>query len=481
MKNSTIAAAVLIPIIAVASGFATYYGLKYLYTWTQERGGTNNGGTTPQPYPPNTPSYNSPAISVTVQPPSIMYFGYDYTFDVTITNTGGAGYVDVTTHSTEQHYQFYLDTGETKTLQISQCVDDLGDGTSDVYHNLSIEVNASNDHGSDTKNRFVQVRVEQEPVDVWYSSIEIEGKQSFWTTFRDIFTFIGGYERYVEETSLSVCRMVHQLSRHENSILNLKEIYYFVRDCIPYDYDKWGEWYLGIDQATGFGVQYPAETLKLQKGICLDKALLLASMLEAAGYDATLVYTQKGRDGHVFTAVYLPGYPRDHLNMQVPYGSWQDWLCLDAVSRGIQFGEDWTYEASWGSYEMVDVGTEAVTPSVQVVDAYWVINNNIANTATLRDDTRARVSLIAVGGSITKSVELHVWKDISFWFDQDFAVQTFAVNISHSGEIQTIEMSFTPDEASGGLTQGYYIQVDVDSAQIYQMEDGYPPRLRVTS
>jgi hypothetical protein len=414
-----------------------------------------------------------------------MYFGYEYTFEVTVTNTGGPSYVDAAIYPTESHHQFYLSTGETKTLQVTQVVDDLGDGMGDIYHSFAVEASASNDYGSDAESSSAQVRCIQEPVDIWYSQPELEVKQSFSMTLGDFFTLIKGWESYVEEGSASVSRMVYQLNRHDNSVMNMKEIYYFVRDYIDYDYDKADTWSLGLGQGFGFMVQYPVESLQLQKGICLDKAILLASMLEAAGFDAALVYTQKGwGNGHAFTAVYLPGYLGDHPSsgVGVPYGNPRDWLYLDAVSLGIRFGEDWTYEEGWGSYKVVDVGTAPVTPLLKVVDTYWTKDNVRVSTAKEGENVWAHVSLIATGGAVSGTVDVQVWKDIALWFDREFASASFAVSISRLGEIQTVEVAFAPDEASKGSLRGYFIKAYLDGdARVYTMKSEYPPRLRVPS
>jgi hypothetical protein len=231
-------------------------------------------------------------------------------------------------------------------------------------------------------------------------------------------------------------------------------------------------------------VQYPVETLAFQRGICLDKAILLASMAEAAGFDAALVYTQKGSEGHAFTAVYLPGYPGDHpvAGIAVPYGSPEEWLYLDAVNTGIRFGEDWTYEQGWGNYKIIDVGTKPVTPLIKVVDAYWTKDNIPISTARVNESIHACATLIATGGPASGTVDVHVWKDISLWFDQDFAGASFVVSIPHLGELQTIDMLFTPDAPSAGSLEGYYIKVSFEGgSRVYTMKNEYPPRLRVLS
>lgn len=466
-----------------------------------------------------------PKVSVTVSPPPLMYLGYEKYFTVSISNSGGPARVEARANFYE--YAVQIDTGETRTLEVPQVADDLGDEAGDVWYNFSVGVSASNGYGSDEENGFAQVRVVQKPVEIWYSPLEFEGSQSFRTTLKDFFTSngtisiisgwagetvggtiggavagpIGGFAgaligRWIGESaapeageweyvaqSPSVEYMVRQLERHDDSILNLKEVYYFVRDYIPYDYGKMGDPFLGIKQTFGFSIQHPVETLAFRKGICLDKAILLASMLEAQGYDAALVYAARGPIGHAFTAVYLPGHGWDHpvSGVGVPYGSSEDWLYLDAVTPGIEFGEDWTYETGFLSYKIVDVSIGEVKSSLQVVDAYWMIDNEAITTAKLGENVQAHISLIAIGGDAAGSIEFRVRKDVAWWFDRDFKTVSFSVDMPR-GEVQTIGLTFTPDELSNGGfrgIRGYYLEAYWGGKKIYSMKSAYPPRLMI--
>ncbi len=429
--------------------------------------------------------------------PSLIYLGYENYFTVSISNSGGPAYTSVRAGSYERVIQ--VGTGETTTLDVPRIADDLGSGIGDVYYSFSVEVSASNAYGSDAENGFAQARVVQKPVEIWYSPPELGERQSFGASLADFFAGVADVlsgrllssefsSRYVGGVSSSVSRMVYLLNRHDNSIMNLKEIYYFVRDHIDYDDGKAGAWYLGIGQIFGFSAQYPVETLKVQKGICLDKAALLASMLEHAGFDAALVYTSKGLSGHVFTAVYLPGHSGDYPgpNVRVPYGSLEDWLYLDAVSKGIRFGEDWTRKEGFGGYKIVDVGLGSVAPSLKVAEAYWTKDNVQISTAKVGENVRANVSLIATGGAASGPVKMRVRKAWALWPDEDYKKTSFEVAIPRSGEIETVGITFTPDMRSGsqlggGVLDGYYIEVYFGSKRIYSMKNEYPPRLRCFS
>ena len=452
-----------------------------------------------------------PKVSVAVSPPSLMYLGYENYFAVSITNSGGPASVEVRAGSHD--YTIQLGVGETQRLDVPQVADDLGDGSSDVYYDFNVNVSASNIWGSDTESGFANARVVQKPVEIWYSPLELEESQSFRTNLKDFFTskgtislvagwagetiggaiggavagpigeFVGaqigrwlgesaapeaGEWGYVAQ-SPSVEYMLRQLERHDNRILNLKEVYYFVRDQISYDYGKMGDPFLGFTQTFGFAIQHPVETLALRRGICLDKAILLASMLEAQGYDAALVYTTRGSIGHAFTAIYLPGHGLDHpiSGVKVPYGNSEDWLYLDAVSKGIEFGEDWTYEAGFLSYEIVDVKIGEVKPSLQMIDFRWSIDGEKATEAKVGDKVRAELSLMASGGDISEDLSVHIYKGDRLWFDEEYQIEHYFMEFRR-GEITSIEIEFEPFEAADSWRHpGYYVVVQANNQKIW--------------
>jgi len=119
------------------------------------------------------------------------------------------------------------------------------------------------------------------------------------------------------------------------------------------------------------------------------------------------------------------------------------------------------------------------TPLVE--EAFWLVDGQQVPAAGLGDDVKARV-VIQATEEYVGSVVVKVRKDVRLWFDNDFTVSTTPVNLA-SGEEKTIEISFTPDEASrGGLTglRGYFIEVEFRATRIsWVMENSYPPRLTV--
>jgi hypothetical protein len=114
-----------------------------------------------------------------------------------------------------------------------------------------------------------------------------------------------------------------------------RRIYEFVRDEIRYIHDP-----LGVEE-----IQSPQTTIKLGSGDCDDKALLLASLLMAIGFETCLFVADVDSDGfpdHVYTGVYIPEapeyckpFPRKLLS---DGKNFQDWIPLDPTYEDSDFG-----------------------------------------------------------------------------------------------------------------------------------------------
>jgi len=119
------------------------------------------------------------------------------------------------------------------------------------------------------------------------------------------------------------------------------------------------------------------------------------------------------------------------------------------------------------------------TPIVK--EAFWLVDGQRATTAGLGDEVKAHV-VIQATEEYVGSVVVKVRKDVRLWFDDDFSVSTVPVNLV-GGEEKTVEIPFTPDEASkSGLTglRGYFIEVEFRATRTsWVMENSYPPRLTV--
>ena len=114
-----------------------------------------------------------------------------------------------------------------------------------------------------------------------------------------------------------------------------RRVYEFVRDEIQYISDP-----LGIEE-----IQSPETTLRLSSGDCDDKAVLLASLLLAIGFETCFFVVDVDNDGfpdHVYSGVYLPSapeyckpFPRKLLS---DGKNFHDWIPLDPVYEDSDIG-----------------------------------------------------------------------------------------------------------------------------------------------
>ena len=116
--------------------------------------------------------------------------------------------------------------------------------------------------------------------------------------------------------------------------------------------------------------------------------------------------------------------------------------------------------------------------SIEVVDAYWIVNGIRTYTCTLGDEVEAHVIIRAVGGSVSGTITLKVRKDISLAPDVDFAARDFVFSLNE-GEFQELVLKFTPNEVSSSKLRGYFIELE--GLASWTMPNTYPPRLTVKS
>jgi hypothetical protein len=118
-----------------------------------------------------------------------------------------------------------------------------------------------------------------------------------------------------------------------------------------------------------------------------------------------------------------------------------------------------------------------------VKEAYWLVDREKASTSSLGQEVEAQVVIQAVE-QYSGSIVVKIRKDVRLWFDSDFTVATTPVNIA-GGDEKTLEIAFTPDEATHGTVtglRGYFIEIEFKATRTsWEMEDSYPPRLTVTA
>ena len=360
MRKSTIAAAVLIPIIAVASGLATYYGLKYI--WTQESGGTGGGTTPEQDNGGATPFFGSaPDVVVTLSVPD-AYLGDYPPATFTVTNTGDPCTVSYTIFQTApQTGSFSLGKGESKTVNATGLqVRDIGTWST------SVQITASNSYGSDTAQASSSFNVDVMPFDAT-PYINLNVVQQAVIEFSELINGVlvrlwdwaghpaDGYKTFFVTPDSQTVQVIttRLINRHPNDReLQAKEIYYWVRNWISYKEDE--VWILpGTDLKIVKNIfdytqaELPIETLYDREGVCINYSLVLASMYKAAGFNVRLVTLQNDDgEGHAINMLYLP----DSTDVRHSPG-YPGWVTLDATNNAI-FGEihEWI-----NSFQHVDI------------------------------------------------------------------------------------------------------------------------------
>jgi len=324
-----------------------------------------------------------PMLSVTYSAPSQAYLGYDWHISLSVTNNGGKAHVLIKYEALggESNIDDDLVEGGSRNYDFLGYSDEVG------MYPYRFYISAENDQGHDSKTVSFSVTISQEPVTIYYDHQEYVQKSEQITQvialvqmgyFGGLFAtqhivygdnffqspYYASVAWFVEPGSKSVVNMANYLSpRHSNTVLKAKELYYFVRDYIIYDYDKAkqggeagvGLYFLFSGKAWD---QYPVLTLAWEKGVCVDKAILLASLLEASGLDACIVIcsVQSTTPNHAYVLVHI-SYNGIHLNLAGTCKgySWNEWLCLDPTDSSALFGQQ-AFSTGETVNAVVDVG-----------------------------------------------------------------------------------------------------------------------------
>jgi hypothetical protein len=116
------------------------------------------------------------------------------------------------------------------------------------------------------------------------------------------------------------------------------------------------------------------------------------------------------------------------------------------------------------------------TPVVQQV--FFRVGGQNVTTAYVGEDVEVHV-VIKATEQYAGSVAVKVRKDVSLWFDSDYAVKTFPVDLT-SDQVSELELTLVPDQASGSRLRGYFVEIDFEVTRTnWVMGNSYPPRLEV--
>ncbi len=105
----------------------------------------------------------------------------------------------------------------------------------------------------------------------------------------------------------------------------------------------------------------------------------------------------------------------------------------------------------------------------------WLMGGRQIYRAPSGSVVTAAVMVRARGGDVEGMVTLEVRKDLRFRPDETAVIRRFPIHL-RNGESRILSASFVVDR---GITlRGYYIKVYFNGALIWEMGDGYPPRLK---
>lgn len=150
------------------------------------------------------------------------------------------------------------------------------------------------------------------------------------------------------------------------------------------------------------------------------------------------------------------------------------------VIRTITLTIPFEYSTSPSMPSMEPIPTPTPTPlsRLRIMNAYWVVDGQVTYIADVADIVEAHIIIQAKGGPASIITKVSIRKDLRLLPDKEYTSQTFKVTLEHD-ETRDLSLSFKPDEASGAVLRGYFIEVYINGEKTYTMKSSYPPRLEV--
>jgi flagellar basal body-associated protein FliL len=117
-------------------------------------------------------------------------------------------------------------------------------------------------------------------------------------------------------------------------------------------------------------------------------------------------------------------------------------------------------------------------PAPLMKQVFWQANNQNVTNVYLGEEVELH-AVVKATEQYTGSVVVKVRKDVADWFDSDYTVKTFPLNLV-GDQIVELELTFSPDEATQGRFRGYFVEIQFSASNTkWVMDDSYPPRLEV--
>ena len=115
-------------------------------------------------------------------------------------------------------------------------------------------------------------------------------------------------------------------------------------------------------------------------------------------------------------------------------------------------------------------------PAPLVQQVFWQASNQNVTSVYLGGQVELH-AVVKVTEEYAGSVLVKIKKDVAYWFDSDYTVKTFPLNLV-GGQTTELELTFSPDEASQGRFRGYFVEIQFSATNTnWVMDDSYPPRL----
>uniref|UniRef100_A0A7C3SMU8 Late embryogenesis abundant protein LEA-2 subgroup domain-containing protein n=1 Tax=Thermofilum pendens TaxID=2269 RepID=A0A7C3SMU8_THEPE len=202
------------------------------------------------------------------------------------------------------------------------------------------------------------------------------------------------------------------------------------------------------------------------------RAQRLDGLLEVSVREDRAYAPDREAERHAYQLSLAPGERRIITGTFKTYGS--------SGTRGFFLKIYWNGVAIGEQPSQYPPRLKVVVPKgvLRVVNAYWIVSGQPVSSCKVGDTVDARVVLRAEGGPAQGTVTVRVRKDYALLPDRDVKVESYHINLG-KGESVELSVTFQPDEPSGDLMRGYFIELE--GIVSWTMANSYPPRLRVTA
>lgn len=153
------------------------------------------------------------------------------------------------------------------------------------------------------------------------------------------------------------------------------------------------------------------------------------------------------------------------------------------VNNSIVWKQESSYPPRLKVYECSATSittTEIPTYPVYVQSIQWYVNGYRSDEAKYGDNVECFIVLSTDRSQVSGYLTIEIMKDRRALPDETVLRKSYYVVINRDSPV-TISVSFTVTDKSTLTIRGYYVKVYFNNKKIYEMPNGYPPRLRLVS